>query len=483
VGIGEVVVDEQTVKGYIGSDPEVITLEIGPGGGNGVGVTLDTWKSYSFNSNFLTATDGWSFTLGDDTITDEVRIAIAPRQKVILRINGNVQCTGYVDKVSTRSSRSGGTEITIEGRDTLSPAVDSVIDPRLKFTPEMKLLELLRAVFGPFGFKLENQFLIDNEDNRNVMSGRKHKTTKAGAVHNQKVIDKARKDAIEHNKAARLAQHRELRPGEKPTKLKLVPVPGSLSNYDLHLLKPDLHETAFTFASRVAQRFGLWIWATADGDHLVIGKPNFEQDPDFEAVHRRNTGTGAANNVLSASVTMDGGSQPSVIFASGSGTGGENPRDQFTLGVVNPGIQTDNSVLFEAYSKTRMLDISYLGDGYSGTTEISTPGGAYVDTFARPLYLTDANSKSQEELECFLKRELALRRQKAFSYTFEVLGHNYTAGDGAKVPWTVDMVVSVEDDYCDVHEDLWVIGRTFTKSRNGGTTTKLECVRLHTLEF
>ncbi len=466
-GAGEVSLTEFETDGSI-------VLRIGPGGGNGEGLELNTWKSYSFGQNFLTPTDGWSFTIGDEVVTDELRIAIAPRQRVTLSIGGDVQCAGIVDKVITNTTRSGGLEFTVEGRDVLSSAVDSVIDPRITFKPEMKLLDLLRKVFEPFGFSKESQFLISNEDNLNVMMGKKHKTTKAGQTNNEDF----HKTQAEEVKAANAPKK------ARKTKVKVKP----LSDFDLHLLKPEQHETAFTFASRVAARFGLVIWPHADGEHLIIGKPDFDKEADYRVTHRRGgAGEGIRNNVISASCTRDGGSQPSVIFATGFGTGGENPRDQFTLCVVNPMIQTDTTAIFAAYPKTKPLDLSFLGDQYSGngkeTPVYNATGGAYVDTFARPLFLHDENSKTIEELESFLKRELALRMHKAFTYTFEVLGHEYAALDGAKVPWAVDTIVNVHDDLNDVHEDLWILERTFTKSRAGGTMTKLVCIRPHTLEF
>ncbi len=474
----EVVVEGHTEEG-------LIALHIGHGGGNGEGLIVDTWKSYSFNSHFTTATDGWTLTLGDDEITDEIRIAIAPRQRVALTINGKVQCTGYVDKVSTSSSR-GGVELTVEGRDALSPAVDGVIDPRILFKPEMKLLDLLRAVFGPFGFSTEDKFLIDNENNLNVMSGRKHKTSKAGRAANEN-FDKTQAAEIKRlNQTTNTAENRK-RLQKAKNKRKVGRVKG-LSSYDLHLLKPDSHETAFTFASRVAQRFGLWIWPHAEGDHVIVGKPNFDQPSDYTVTHKRGTGvSGEGNNILSSNCVRDGGTQPSVIFATGAGTGGQNPRDQFTICVVNPMVQTDNTAIFAAYPRTTPMDLDFLGSSYSGNGKdvpvYNATGGAYVDSFARPLFLHDENSKTIEELEGFLKRELALRMHKSFSYTFEVVGHEYKAHDGASVPWAVDTIVTVDDDVCDVHEDLWIISRTFTKSRSGGTKTKVECIRPHTLEF
>ncbi len=233
-------------------------------------------------------------------------------------------------------------------------------------------------------------------------------------------------------------------------------------------MKPNTHEGAFAFAARTAQRFGLWIWASADGGSLIVSKPTFDGEPIYSAVHKR--GGGAANNVLSATSTLDASNQPSVIIANGVSTGGENPRDQFSLGVVNPTINTDVTAVLNAYPKTRIIQTNYVGP-------------TVTDKFARPLFLHDDVSGTQEELERFLRRELALRMHKSLTYSFDIEGHEYIAKDGSRIPWAVDTIVNVNDDVCGVYEQLWILSRTFTKSRSGGTHTRIEAIRQHSLEF
>lgn len=431
-----------------------IQLAIGQGGGNGPVVVLDTWKSYSFNSHFLTPTDGWSFTLGDEEVTDDLRIAIAPRQKVTLSINGSVVGSGIVDKVTTKASRHGGTEITIDGRDVFSPLVDSGIDPRLQFKESQSLFDVLSDVFGPFGFPPESllDYTATGTDNDPILSSFNHgiKTSKKG---------KLSKD------------------------------------WKLHQLKPNAHESAMGFAHRISQRFGLWLWPSTDGAHVMIGTPSFDQEPAVRLVHKKGA-DGVRNNILSSSLVQNGGAQPSIIFASGFTTGGENALDNFTICVVNPFIQTNLSKILAAYPKTVPLDLSYLGPKFSGTGVTTSDaaraddqslrnstGIGFVDTNARPLFLHDEEAKDIDQLTAFLKRELASRMHKAFVYQCEVEGHESLDKDGNKTPWKVGMTVAVDDDIANVQQTLWVLSRTFTKSRTGGTKTQLELIVPHTLEF
>lgn len=450
-----------------------IVLEIDQGGGVGGKVSVKNFISYSFNDNFLAHTESWTFTIADTHITHELDLALRPRRRVQLKINDRIQASGIIDRITTHTSRNGGVEITVEGRGVLSPAVDACIDPRTTFEPGMNLLQFLQKVFAPFGFTDPKQFLIRNDDNINVMSGNNHRS-------NKKIPEKGKK---------------------------------ALANYQIHLLKPETHETAYNFACRVTQRFGLWIWATADGKSIVVDKPSFpvqktsiitDRQAALQGLDKGGKTTGwesdstegrkairkqfhSGNNVLTSVAVRDGASQPGVIFATSSSTGGQNPRENYTVAVINPLIQSNLSEVFAAYPKTKSLDLSYLGENFEGdgtTTKIVNRSGlAFVDTGARPLFLTDTNSKSQEELENFLKRELAKRMCKALTYSFETTGHEYTNEDGNKAPWTIDSMVLVDDDYAGIHGEMYIVGRTFTKSRNGGTKTKLDCILPHTLEF
>ncbi len=94
------------------------------------------------------------------------------------------------------------------------------------------------------------------------------------------------------------------------------------------------------------------------------------------------------------------------------------------------------------------------------------------------MYLHDDESATTEQLQCFIRRELALRQRRSLTYSVEMPGHTQNGK-----PWAVDTMVTVDDDYNRIHEDLYVLSRTFSKSRQGGTKTHLELIRPGTLEF
>jgi len=57
------------------------------------------------------------------------------------------------------------------------------------------------------------------------------------------------------------------------------------------------------------------------------------------------------------------------------------------------------------------------------------------------------------------------------------------AQDGSFTPWAVDTMVDVQDDVGGVYEPLYVLSRTFHKSRSGGTKTDLELIRRYSLDL
>ena len=62
------------------------------------GEVLRYWAHYSFNGEFLTPTDAWSFSVGDERIITALYPKIPPGTLVSLVINGKTQATGTIDK-------------------------------------------------------------------------------------------------------------------------------------------------------------------------------------------------------------------------------------------------------------------------------------------------------------------------------------------------------------------------------------------------
>ena len=428
-----------------GAAPELgaVVLEV-LDSSTGTTVRLDTWKSYRFNSNFLSKTDGWSCTLGDESISDKLIASVKVGMKIQLRIDNLVQGSGYIDDVEISSSRSGGTEVSISGRDVLAPTVDACMDPTIKLTAGQTVVDLLQAVFNPFGLLI---YVADNDDNRGLMTGQTRGT---------------------------------------PTSKKGKP----LKSYVLHQLKPYPNEGAFDFASRVCQRHGLWIWPSSTGTALIVGRPSYDVGPDFYITHKRGD-IGATNNVIHSTVRRSSEQQPSVIVATGFGAGGENAISNLRVIMVNElvafdatgALQPSVAAILAKYPSayrfpTRLNFTPPAPLKPSSDSAFFTTNTLMIDPVSRPMFLHDDESKDLDKLKNFTQREMALRQRRALDANYTVEGHKNNG-----MPWSVDCVVDVQDDISGLYEKMWILGRTFVKDRNGGTMTELELIRQHTLDF
>lgn len=411
------------------------------------GVTIDAWTSYEFNSDFLTPTDGFSFSVGAARLPDAVARALAPGQRVELVINGATQCTGYIDAIDVSASRDAGTEYRIEGRDALSPAVDGCMDPRLKIKATSTLLEALVQVFTPFGWSdADTQFLTNDEVNVNIITGQ------------ERGVRSRQKPAVGK-------RGRKLKPAKSPNQIRL------------EQLRPHDSEGAFAFAARIAQRFGIWIWLSAQGDSLILGHPYFDDPPRY-TLRRTKAGD---TNVLSGSVRWDASEQPSFIVAEGFGGGGEWGRTKLRAVCVNPFVMNEESDLVAELAKFKPYESIALSEDLEAsgrTLDFVSRTRTLTNNRAKPVFLHDEESHTPEQLANFVRREMSLRTRKSVTAKYVVQGH---ALDG--VPWCVNCMVDVVDEVSGLSEPMWIKSRTFSRSRGGGSTTSLELIRPYTLEF
>jgi prophage tail gpP-like protein len=398
-------------------------------------VTLTHFKSYEFASDFLTPSDGWSFTVGDEDLPEREANALLCRARIRLYVNNLPVADGHIDDVEETASKGSGKEWSISGRDRLALAVDSGALPNLEFPAGTTLDTFLRTIFAPYGWGGEDHFVIDNIANRNARTG-----------------------------ALRGAPTSRGRRAGRP-----------LKSFKLHQLKPYNNEGVYTFAARVAQRFGLWIWPTADGEQLVVSTPDFAQEPTF-TLARLKDGSG---NIISGGVKRSSQDQPSVIFADSFSGGSEYGKGRVKVFCVNPyfGIDQDGQILKDV-SKL----ILQVPDANQVTMVTQPFERRVATTIARPLYIHDEESKTLEQLEYFVRREMSLLMRKAFQYSVVVEGHGQMV-NGNFVPWTPDTTVRVYDEVSNVNEILWVLGVRFHKAKQGGTTTRLTLLRLNSVQF
>lgn len=402
------------------------------------GVSIDNWTTYSYAQNFLTPVDMWSFSIGDSAIPVGLASEILPGQRVTLKINGIVQGDGLIDDVEYEQSREGGTTLHINGRGPLADAVDSGIDPKRKFNQGDTLEKVVSDVLGDFGFRY---FDVDNEATRTIQQGNLYGTkfTKGGK-----------------------------RKGPQP-----------LKSFVLHQSKPFDHEGAYAFVERVAKQFGLHVWCGADFQTIVVSQPNFTQSPAYRLIRRRGAENGAGNNILGGTLRKSRSEQPSVIIATGRGAGGVDAKSSSKVIVVNELVArgTDGKIV---PSVQKIIDAN---KGATVIVNVDAPLNINPYPVARPVYLVDEESQDQAQVIRFAKRAMAEHQQKFLSAHYTVEGHTYLNESGARVPWAIDTIASVDDEIASFHGDMFIVGRTFNKSRSGGTTTNLDLILPGTLVF
>jgi hypothetical protein len=421
-------VDVQTIAegrsfGVDLSNPAVgeITIRVTPA--HGQAREFLRFLSYEYNENFLSLSDSWNFELAQRELSAQDSDSLTPGAKVEVLVENHLQSTGILDSVEINGDARGGSVVRIEGRDWLSPTVDSQADPRLTFKPGQTLEDVLKAVFGDFGI---TNFDFDNAANRNIITGqlRGTKTSKKG----------------------------------KP-----------LKSYVLHEESPYPNEGAFAFAHRISQRFGLWIWPGADGKTVYVSKPDFDELPRYGLQHVYGEGA-ASNNVVRGHFKVSRQEQPSVLLASGFGAGGNFAKSRLRAGIVNPVVLADNSAVMKAYPHVKFVTLP-------------TPSSAFpllVEGFARPAYLYDGESHTQAQLENYILRELSLRLRKVLTARYEFMGHKIN-----KQPVAVDTMINLNEGNPAFRWNgpLWVLGRRFSKTPRDGTRTTLELILPNSLVF
>lgn len=444
------------------------------------GIEINNWLKYSFTQSFLIPCAAWSFTLPPDMLANGVAPGIGNPSKLFngvfelgdkveISLNDRVQCTGYVEKITSESS-GGGTQTTIQGRDILGPVVDSCIDPAFKFTAGSTLLDVALSILKPFGIDT-----IYNADdlNINVISGSivpKPSTKSIVKVKNAEGV------ATSTGKSVVSSKRKDLK------------------TIKVDQIKPRMGEGTQGFLDRVFRRFGYVLVAAADGSGIIAVQPDFTRgDPGAEGQLIHRVGIPDGNNIISGTKEDDLISQPSIIVGFGRSKGRDADHSSLKVIMVN---ELVGQVLgdFEIVESQIVKDIKAR---YPGAKVLPIrPELEPLLTFGRgesratPMFFKDDESNTIEQLEAFVRREMAERQQKSRQLTYVVPGHTYKGAEerngsvgAVGYPWAINTTVNVFDDVLAVEGPYWVLEKTFRKSRSSGTTTELRLIRPYTLQL
>lgn len=204
-------------------------------------------------------------------------------------------------------------------------------------------------------------------------------------------------------------------------------------------LRPHDQEGAFAYLARILTHYGYWMWADADDFGVVISGPDYDQSPSFELTCKYDpqaTGAGRVNNIVSADATTDQTNIPSHVFLRG----------------VDSGAGTKTAV--------KAMAVNPL-----------------VSLF-KPAYVVDRDSHTKEMAETRARFFSAKQMRHFFQYECEVRGFSDPATGNV---YNANTVGTVKDEITGTDGPLWVFGRRFRKSRDGGTRTSLTMIPLGTL--
>jgi hypothetical protein len=334
-------------------------------------------------------------------------------QPVDLSLNGCIQCLGRIDKTRRENLKT----IVCMGRDYIADLVECNVDPAFTPSANSNIQELLRAVMSPCGI----DGVADLTD---------------------ATLQKARSGVA----------IRVVTPGKVFTTLKS----GDL--------KPDSGQGIYDYANSIVARLGATIQPAFDRQTIFVGEPAFHITPPYSLIRKVGVGAEGANNIVSAQCERDFSSFPTfTMFTGASGKPGE--KATASANQIPTVELADNDEL------ERIFTYGITGSRRKPLDNAESLGGGRL---YRLLVLQDEKAQSRDQIQAAMRRAIAERLKESLVYTCAINGHTSTETGAI---WTVDTMVKVDDDVCDVHEDLWIARRKLKFSAGEGATTELELWR------
>lgn len=365
------------------------------------GVVIENWNSYDVTCDMLNAADQFRLSLGPaDAVGDEfgeVWAAVAPDADVQILLDDVVIVSGFIDE-RTGTSSVGGDTITVSGRDRCGRLLDETM-PLIGFRG-LSIEDLALKICAPWLSKIS----FSNAENRAVVIGR-GRGAKGGRVYKEPHTIGKRKPR----------SYRKVEPGETRW--------GVLSYF--------MHENDFL------------AWGAADGKSLIIGEPNYDQEPTFSFFHAAAGSTREAlGNCASFTVHDSVAERYSEIIALGSNAG--TARDYAEKVVHRKGVARNGP----------------------------KPDGTGKDfRFRKVLLLSDDDIRNDAQANTRAAREMAERDASGHEITITAYGHGQQL-PGARAPslFACDTMAFVESEVFGIRGAYLITSVQFRRSREECTT-------------
>lgn len=419
------------------------------------GRRIDTWTSYKVDSDLLTPADAFSFEVGFGGIGTntadrtrqrafgELRELLSPGARVRLYVGDDVtgrarsrylQLSGRITEREIDVTKDAGTTLHLSGHDDSWPMVQSHVPVSLVRTEGTSFIALVRAAVAPWSVEV----ITDASAARDILTGR------AGLSAEQELlVEQARAQGISPALMRRSLVRRAARE-QKPLDEYLGvtasdrardrsssgQTPSDIERIQLREARPRPGETVWEFLERHARRLGVMMWMNPRGQ-LVLSSPHYSQTPLYSFVRRFENRSDDPNNILGGPVRDSIGNRVSRVTVYGRTHGSDVERAR---------------VRATASDTDMPLAIEHI--------------------------VHDNDVRTEAEANRRAKRELAEATARARTVEYALPDHGM-----GRYLYAVDTMARVVDEWAGIDEAMYVTGRTFMRSRDGGTTTTVRLAR------
>lgn len=358
------------------------------------GVQVFDWTNYTISSSMIEPSD--AFSMATPWRQDMWNI-LRRDARVKILIDTTIVLDGFIDR-RRKSTRDDSIEIS--GRDRAGRLVQESA-PSIGYEG-LKMLEAVRRLADPWFTKV--------------------------------TISDAR------NRSLRRGKGRRVPAGDEPLVVNLpVPKRGRVH--------PGM--TRWAIIEDIITQAGLIAWSSADGKEIFVGKPNYQQSPQFLVHHVRPPYEASRSTCLSLDLVEDNGDRFSLIAVVGTGAGDS----------ANYGANVTSR-------SGRALD----DDSEDGT------GRDFL--YPKRMMMPEAQFDSNGDGRRVAEREQARRDFRRTSSTASMEGHGQFIGTATPTIYAPNTIARViDEDFQPVYDENFLIHTcSYEGDRDGGEKTTLEMV-------
>jgi prophage tail gpP-like protein len=369
--------------------------------------TIEGWQSYDITHDMLNPAD--SFSLSAGPYTQAKANALRPDTRVRIYVDDVLQLDGFTGQRRAGVSRRGGGVLTVSGRDRGGRLVDESA-PIVSFAG-LGIADLALKMATPWVERVE----LSNASNRRLIAG--GAKVKTGRVSAEPAIDRSPR------------AERKVRPGE----------------------------TRWQVLQHFLQEGKLLAWLSADGAALVVGKPNYDQEPTFRFVEAP-VGSQNRHRANFESIEVSDSVEELYSRITCSATWHES---YFTANAAG------NAVTFEETHRYR--GVANDGPGADGI------GNRFQ--YPKTCVLVDQDVRSSAAARTRAEREMADLGSDAHALTITVKGHGQLAAGAVKPTlFACDTMARVRSETLGIDGDYLITRVRFTADKPGGEVTELALV-------